>query len=53
MRLTGEITKAHAKLSNETFVSKAPAAVVEQEKMRVAGFEATLVQIQAQLTKLS
>jgi valyl-tRNA synthetase len=52
-RLEGEIAKATAKLSNETFVSRAPAAVVEQEKARVAGFETTLVQIKAQIAKLA
>ncbi len=52
-RLEGEIAKANAKLSNETFVSRAPVAVVEQEKARVAGFETTLVQIKAQLAKLA
>ena len=34
-RLQGEIAKAEAKLNNENFVNKAPAAVVEQEKERV------------------
>ena len=51
-RLTGEIAKALAKLGNEGFVARAPAAVVEQEKARVAGFEATLAQVTAQLAKL-
>ncbi len=51
-RLEGEIAKATAKLGNEGFVARAPAAVVEQEKARVAGFETTLVQVKAQLAKL-
>jgi valyl-tRNA synthetase len=31
-RIEGEIAKANAKLSNEAFVAKAPAAVIDQEK---------------------
>ena len=51
-RLTNEITKAKAKLANESFVARAPAAVVEQEKKRLEDFGATLVQLQAQRKKL-
>ncbi len=51
-RLQGEITKANGKLSNESFVARAPAAVVEQEKARVAEFSAGLEKLEAQLAKL-
>ncbi|MEG2050526.1 MAG: class I tRNA ligase family protein, partial [Comamonas sp.] len=51
-RLEGEITKANAKLGNEAFCAKAPAAVLEQEKKRVADFGATLTRIQEQLARL-
>ncbi|MBS0291879.1 MAG: valine--tRNA ligase, partial [Proteobacteria bacterium] len=51
-RLAGEITKANAKLGNEAFVAKAPPAVIEQEKKRVADFGATLARIQEQLARL-
>jgi valyl-tRNA synthetase len=51
-RLQGEITKAHGKLSNESFVARAPAAVIEQERKRLADFEATLAKVQDQLTRL-
>ncbi|MFO6420145.1 valine--tRNA ligase [Hylemonella sp. W303a] len=51
-RLQGEITKATAKLGNEAFVAKAPPAVIEQEKKRVADFTATLSKVQAQLGQL-
>ena len=51
-RLTGEITKAQAKLGNESFVARAPAAVVAQEQKRVADFSATLAQLQIQRGKL-
>jgi len=39
-RLEGEIAKANGKLSSESFVARAPAAVVAQEKERVATFGA-------------
>jgi valyl-tRNA synthetase len=51
-RLQGEIAKANGKLNNESFVARAPAAVVEQEKARVAEFSAHLEKLEAQLTKL-
>ena len=51
-RLEGEITKANAKLRNEAFVAKAPPAVIDQEKKRVADFGATLIRIQEQLARL-
>ena len=52
-RLQNEITKAHGKLSNEAFVAKAPPAVIEQEKKRVADFTATLAKVQDQLLRLA
>lgn len=51
-RLEGEIAKASAKLSSESFVARAPAAVVAQEQERVATFSATLAKMQEQLAKL-
>ena len=58
-RLTKEIEKlekqiaiAQGKLANEGFVARAPAAVVEQEKQRVADFTATLEKLKPQLAKL-
>lgn len=51
-RLETEIAKANGKLSNEAFCAKAPAAVLEQEKKRVADFGATLARIQEQLARL-
>jgi valyl-tRNA synthetase len=52
VRLQGEIAKANAKLGNEAFVAKAPPAVIEQEKKRLADFGATLAKIQEQLQRL-
>jgi valyl-tRNA synthetase len=51
-RLQGEIAKAESKLGNASFVERAPAAVVAQEKERVAGFAANLSKLQAQLSRL-
>ena len=51
-RLQGEIAKALAKLGNEAFVAKAPPAVIAQERKRVADFEATLVKLSDQLSRL-
>jgi valyl-tRNA synthetase len=52
-RLDGEIAKAKSKLANASFVDRAPAKVVEQERARLAGFEATLAKLRPQLEKLS
>lgn len=52
-RLQGEIAKAQAKLSNESFVARAPQAVVEQEKERMASFSSTVEKIQEQLKQLN
>jgi valyl-tRNA synthetase len=51
-RLEGEIAKANAKLGNESFVARAPAQVVAQEKERVAAFGATLAKLREQFDKL-
>ncbi|PUE08026.1 valine--tRNA ligase [Limnohabitans sp. T6-20] len=51
-RLEGEITKANAKLGNEAFVAKAPPAVLDETKKRVADFGATLDKIRQQLQRL-
>ncbi len=51
-RLEGEMAKARTKLANESFVARAPAAVVEQEKERLANFGAMVEKMRAQLNKL-
>lgn len=51
-RLEGEIAKANAKLSNEKFTARAPAAVVNQERERLANFTKLLAKVQEQLDKL-
>jgi valyl-tRNA synthetase len=51
-RLAGEIAKAEAKLGNESFVARAPAAVVEQERERLADFSRTLRRLEDQARRL-
>ncbi|HTJ04710.1 MAG TPA: valine--tRNA ligase, partial [Caldimonas sp.] len=51
-RIDGEIAKANAKLGNERFVGRAPPAVVDQERRRVADFTATLSRLRDQRARL-
>jgi len=51
-RIAQEMTKARAKLENESFVARAPAAVVDQERKRLADFESTSEKLIAQLSRL-
>jgi valyl-tRNA synthetase len=51
-RLEGEIAKTQVKLSNEVFVSRAPPAIIEQEKKRMTDFTATLGKVKDQLARL-
>jgi valyl-tRNA synthetase len=52
-RLRGEIAKAEGKLANQSFVARAPAAVVEQERARLAEFSATLRRLEDQSARLA
>ena len=52
-RLRNEIVKTQGKLSNSSFMDRAPAAVVEQERKRMEDFSAALAQLQSQRGKLS
>ncbi len=52
-RLEGEITKAQAKLGNESFVARAPAAVVQQEQARLDGFSQALDRLRSQRDRLA
>ena len=51
-RLANEIAKSEAKLANASFADKAPAAVVEQERKRLADHTARLSELQGQLARL-
>ena len=52
-RVEGEIAKAEAKLSTESFVARAPATVVAQERERLVGFKALREKLGAQIARLN
>lgn len=51
-RIEGEIAKVNGKLGNESFVARAPAAVVAQENERLVSFSATIAKLREQFGKL-
>jgi valyl-tRNA synthetase len=51
-RLQAERAKAETKLGNQGFVARAPAAVVAQERARLADFTATLDRLRDQVDRL-
>jgi valyl-tRNA synthetase len=51
-KLEMQIANSQGKLANDSFVARAPAAVVDQEKQRVADFTATLDKLKLQLARL-
>ncbi len=51
-RTEQELIKAQSKLANSSFIERAPAAVVVQEKERLAAFNAKLDKLREQLSKL-
>ena len=52
-RVEAEIAKAKGKLGNASFVERAPPAVVQQERERLAGFTGTLEKLRGQLDRLT
>jgi valyl-tRNA synthetase len=52
-RVEAEIAKAKGKLGNASFVERAPAVVVQQERERLAGFTGTLEKLRGQLDRLT
>jgi len=52
-RLEAEVGKAQARLANESFVARAPAAVVAQERERLEGHAASLARLREQLSRLT
>jgi valyl-tRNA synthetase len=51
-RVEGEIAKCRAKLANPSFVDRAPAAVVEQERKRLAEFVSLTDKLNGQFQRL-
>jgi valyl-tRNA synthetase len=51
-RLDAELSKAQAKLDNPSFVQRAPAAVVAQERQRLDDFRRTLDRLRDQANRL-
>lgn len=52
-RLQGEIKRCEGMLGNERFVSKAPAAKVQEEKDKLARYQQMLSQVKEQLTRFN
>ena len=48
-----EVGKAQARLANESFVARAPAAVVAQERERLEGHASSLTRLREQLSRLT
>jgi len=53
LKLQKEIERAEGKLKNPSFVDRAPAEIVEQERARIREFQTTLRQQEEQLERLS
>jgi valyl-tRNA synthetase len=52
-KLVGEIERLEKKLSNEGFVAKAPAAVIDGEKAKLAKYQENLAGVREALAKLA
>ncbi len=52
-RVEGELIKCQAKLGNESFVARAPANVIDQERQRLADFTQTLARLKDQASRLA
>ena len=52
-KLTAEIDRVNKKLANESFVAKAPAAVVDAERTKLAKYTENLLGVKAELEKLN
>jgi valyl-tRNA synthetase len=51
-KLTDEIDRVNKKLANESFVAKAPAAVVDAERAKLAKYQENLAGVKTALEKL-
>lgn len=51
-KLTKELARSHGMLSNEKFVSKAPAAKLQEEKEKLAKYEQMMAQVEERLAQM-
>ena len=51
-KLEKELARSHGMLSNERFISKAPAAKIEEEKAKLAKYEQLMAQVKERLAAL-
>jgi valyl-tRNA synthetase len=51
-KLDAEVARAEAKLANQSFVGKAPAAVVDKEREKLAAYRADRDELAARLAQL-
>ena len=51
-RLEGELKRSRGMLSNEKFISKAPAAKIEEERAKLAGYEDMMAKVTERLSAL-
>ncbi len=51
-KLQGEVTRVDKKLSNQGFVSKAPASVIEEEKAKREKYQTMLTQVEERIASL-
>ena len=52
-RLEGELKRVNGMLANERFISKAPAAKIEEEKAKLAKYTQMMEQVKERLAQLS
>ena len=52
-KLTKDVARTQSKLSNENFVSKAPEAVIDKEKEKLADAESALAQLEQQKVQIA
>lgn len=51
-RLKKELARSHGMLNNEKFVSKAPAAKIQEEKDKLAKYEQMMATVQERLAQM-
>ena len=51
-KVQSEIARARGKLSNQGFVAKAPAQLIDAEKAKLAKYEELLAQLEQRLAEL-